>query len=216
MQSYLRGQKQMLASVVRQSAGFAAPLLSLKLSSCREGRSQPSGKRGDDKRKKQNIASESGSTKDSAPNALSNASSEKQRSNLERLHNQTDVRNSIKMQQDRLKLDPAGRSSQKRKAKSTFEMQFTEIKVQPKIPCNIMVELLDEDLPTVEELLSSNTGRKSTGHAILQAAPRPSKLASEDFLFSSPVAEESRKRLRTHSPDKTVSDHTLLVKLANE
>jgi len=100
------------------------------------------------------------------------------------------------MEQARLTPGLIERGSLKRKTKEMFQIQFTEVELQHTIPCNAINDNLDEDLPSVEDLLCS---RKSTSCNKNAVSPNhSSESESREVYYSGPDVDLSRKRSRMH------------------
>lgn len=165
--------------------------------SCREGRSRPNGSRGGNEKGNQ-ISRRDGDVSRQRLNQTIQNSSQRQSSGLEKLHSQTDIRNSLRTKQAKLTPGPIDHSSLKRKAKETFEIQFTEVELRHTMPCNAMDESLDEDLPSVEDLLG---GRKSANCDKNTISPTHSP-ESRGFHHSDVDVPRKRSRIRLANKDE--------------
>lgn len=165
--------------------------------SCREGRSRPNGSRGGNEKGNQ-ISRRDGDVSRQRLNQTIQNSSQRQSSGLEKLHSQTDIRNSLRTKQAKLTPGPIDHSSLKRKAKETFEIQFTEVELRHTMPCNAMDETLDEDLPSVEDLLG---GRKSANCDKNTISPTHSP-ESRGFHHSDADVPRKRSRIGLTNKDK--------------
>lgn len=169
--------------------------------SCREGKSHPGNKRwmnSSDKMKKAKIGSANRGSEPHSGDGMGQIAS------LERLHEQSDVHGSLKMQKGhRLKLDPI-RGNQKQETKAMFEIQFTEVDVPVRTNDATTEDSPDHDeFPSIEQLL---TGKRQ---ASLKAPP--TEIAQLGILSVSQVQKRQelpspRKRRRIASiREKTVS-----------
>ncbi|KAF7778611.1 hypothetical protein Agabi119p4_2956 [Agaricus bisporus var. burnettii] len=80
---------------------------------------------------------------------------ERQIRDLERIHEKSDVQNSLKMKKEhRLKLDTTSSESRKRKIKPSFDIHFTEVEAQSNANKVIETTLDNDELPSIEQLLS--------------------------------------------------------------
>lgn len=124
---------------------------------------------------------------------------------LERLHEQSDVHGSLKMQKGhRLKLDPI-RGNQKQETKAMFEIQFTEVDVPVRTNDAATEDSPDHDeFPSIEQLL---TGKRQAS----SKAPAKTEIAHLGILSVNQVQKRQelpspRKRRRIASiREKTVS-----------
>ncbi|KXN92197.1 putative ATP-dependent DNA helicase HFM1 [Leucoagaricus sp. SymC.cos] len=174
---------------------------------CREEKSQPRSKRGEDKRKRQKMVDDSGMSKLAVPHSAT----EGVISSLERLHNQPDIQSSLEIKQDKLEFGPiANRATQERKARPTFEIKFTEVELGSNSPCMALNEPFDDALPTIEELLSGSKSDKNLDQSICPSTPP--ELVEEGHHFSIiPDIEEPRKRPRMHSTESMVGQPLFLL-----
>ncbi|KAF5357923.1 hypothetical protein D9756_001436 [Leucocoprinus leucothites] len=166
---------------------------------CRDGKFQPNGKRGENKKGKQKATNASSCRTEADRRAIDGESScQPQVSSLEKTQNQPGIRNKLGVRQESLKLEYNSRLNQKRKVNPTFEIQFTEVQLRPRISSNSLDEQPDEDLPSVEELLSGNSDLKPTNSSttLVTCPDSSSRLADQGLQGSSSSTEPLRKRPR--------------------
>lgn len=166
--------------------------------SCREGRSRPNAN--GRKNEKGNQILNNGDA--SRQKSTVQNSSQQQLSGLERLHCQTDIRSSLKMKQARLTPGLIEHGGLKRKTKETFQIQFTEVELRHTIPCNAINDNLDEDLPSVEDLLCGGKSASCDKDAV--SPDHSSESESGEVYYSGPDMDLPRKRSRIHSTHNKV------------
>jgi len=171
--------------------------------SCREGRSRPNanGRRN----KKGNQISDNGDA--SKQKSTVQNSSQQQLSGLEKLHCQTDIRNNLKMKQARLTPGLLEYGDLKRKAKEAFQIQFTEVELRHTIPCNAMNDNLDEDLPSVEDLLCGGKSASCNKDAV--SPDHSSESESRKVYYSGSDVDLPRKRSRIHPAHNKVCEFNM-------
>lgn len=162
--------------------------------SCREGKSHPGNRRGtkpSDKTKKVKTGSDNRGLEPTSGDRVIRDHAGGQIANLERLHEQSDVHGSLKMQKGhRLKLDST-HLGQKQKTKAIFEIQFTEVDVPLRIDNPSMDDSPDrDDLPGIDKLLADKK----------QASPQAS--AGKEVAHCGSLSMDQVPRQEFQSPHK--------------
>lgn len=124
---------------------------------------------------------------------------------LERLHEQSDVHGSLKMQKGhRLKLDPI-RANRKQETRATFEIQFTEVDLPVRTNDAATEDSPDyDDFPSIEQLLAEKRQASSKASANTEVVHRGS--LSTDQVPRRQKLQSPHKRRRVGSiREKTVS-----------
>jgi len=100
------------------------------------------------------------------------------------------------MKQARLTPELIEHGSLKRKAKETFQIQFTEVELRHTIPCDAINDNLDEDLPSIEDLLCSGKLASCDKNAVF--LNHSSESGSREVHHTGPGTDLPRKRSRIH------------------